>query len=184
MLVDFLIASIIVGVIRKGSLKGLADIPFKNIEGIFISFFIRYLPLLLKGRALEVAVRHNITVVAISYLILLYVLIINHRIKPLRLVAFGVLLNAVVILANGGKMPVSVPLAQAVGLDDLIPLLTDPGYLYHTAVTGATRLSFLGDVFPLPPPYPKPRVFSVGDLFMGTGMFFTVQSAMIPKKSE
>lgn len=182
MLVDFLIVSIIVGVLRKGSLKGLANIPFKGIEGIFISFFIRYLSLPLKGKALEIAVRYNIAIVAVSYLILLYVLIINHKIKPLRLVALGVLLNAAVIAANAGKMPVSVPLAKAVGLDDLIPLLTDPEYLYHTAVTGATKLSYLGDVFPLPPPYPKPRVFSIGDLLMGTGMFLTVQNAMLPKK--
>lgn len=182
MLVDFLLASIVIGLIRRGNLMGLADIPLKKIEGVFLSFALRYLPLVLKGELFEIAARYNTLLVAVSYLILLYVLMINWRIKPLRLVTFGVLLNFIVILANGGKMPVSVPAATAVGLHDLIPLLTDPKYLYHTAVSGSTKLTYLGDILPLPPPYPKPRVFSIGDLAMGLGVFFTLQKAMLGKK--
>lgn len=183
MLVDFLIASILIGLLRRGKLKSLGEIPFRGIEAIFASFFVRFLPLMLKGSLYEVAVKFNIVIVAISYFLLLYALLLNWKIRPMRLVALGVFLNFLVIMANGGKMPVSVPLALAVGLEDLVPLLSDPEYLYHTAVDGSTKLSFLGDVIPLPPPYPKPRVFSLGDLAMGLGIFFTLQEAML-KKSE
>ncbi|HHW03178.1 MAG TPA: DUF5317 domain-containing protein [Thermoanaerobacterales bacterium] len=183
MLVDFLIISIAIGLLRKGNFKSLSKIPLKKLELIFISFIIRYLPLFLKGNLLEMAARFNIITVSASYLILLYALASNWQIKTLRLVTIGVFLNYVVILANGGKMPVSIPALDIAGLTDLKPLLFDPSYLYHTAIDSATRLKLLGDILPLPPPYPRPRVFSVGDLLMGMGIFLTIQDAML-KKSD
>ena len=49
MLVDFLIISLLVGLFRGGKPKDLVEIPIKNIEFIFMSFAIRYLPLILKA---------------------------------------------------------------------------------------------------------------------------------------
>ena len=184
MLVDFLLVSIIIGLVRRGSLNDLANMPFKKIEGIFLSFAIRYIPLVLRGELYEIAVLYHPFIVATSYILLLYVLFLNWHIKPLRLVALGVFLNFLVIIANGGKMPVSVPTAEAVGLYEFIPLLSDADYLYHTAVSGTTSFKYLGDIIPLPPPYPKPRVFSIGDLAMGIGVFFTLQEGMLKKTSS
>lgn len=181
MLVDFLVISIVIGLLRKGNLKSLSKIPLKKLELIFISFIIRYLPLVLKGNLLETAARFNLIIVSASYLLLLYALTSNWHIKTMRLVTLGIFLNFVVIAINGGKMPVSIPALDIVGLDELKPLLFDPSYLYHTAINSATRLNFLGDIFPLPPPYPRPRVFSIGDLLMGIGIFLTIQDAMLKK---
>jgi len=182
MLIDFVVISIIVGLLRRGNFKNLSGIPLRKVEFIFISFIIRYLPLVLKGSLLEAAARFNIVIVSVSYLLLLYALLSNWHIKSMRLILLGVFLNFIVIAVNGGKMPVSIPALNIVGLDELKPLLFDPSYLYHAAIDPASRLNFLGDIFPLPPPYPRPRVFSIGDLLMGIGIFLTIQQAMLKKK--
>jgi hypothetical protein len=181
MLFDFLLVSIAVGLIRRGSIKNLAKLPLKNIELIFVSFVIRYIPLLAKGRLSEIAVRYNLLIIIAAYGMLVFVIASNFHIKNMWLVGMGVLLNFLVIVANGGKMPVSISAVEIAHLYDLKPLLFDPGYIYHTAVDSATRLKYLADIIPLPPPYPKPRVFSVGDLAMGIGMFFIIQHVMLKK---
>ncbi|MCR4431678.1 MAG: DUF5317 domain-containing protein [Tepidanaerobacteraceae bacterium] len=183
MLIDFLVISIIIGILRGGSLKNLSAIPIKNLELIFVSFIIRYLPLVLKGDLYNIAARYNFIISSASYLLLIYALFSNRHIKAMRLVTVGVVLNFIAIVANGGKMPVSIQALDMTGLNELKPLLFDPSYLYHKAIDSATKLSFLGDIFPLPPPYPRPRVFSLGDLMMGIGVFSIVQRAML-KKSE
>ncbi|MDI3481807.1 MAG: hypothetical protein PWQ97_1462 [Tepidanaerobacteraceae bacterium] len=183
MLIDFVVISIITGLLRGGSFKKLSSIPLKRLELIFFSFILRYLPLYLKGNALHVASRYNLAIASISYLLLLYALFCNWHIKAMRLVTIGVVLNFAAIAANGGKMPVSIPALDMTGLNELKPLLFDPSYLYHKAVDSTTKLRFLADILPLPPPYPRPRVFSIGDLLMGIGIFIIIQRAML-KKSE
>ncbi|HHV18783.1 MAG TPA: DUF5317 domain-containing protein [Thermoanaerobacterales bacterium] len=180
MLVDFLIISLLVGLFRGGKLKDLVEIPIKNIEFIFMSFAIRYLPLILKGSLLNLAIRFNWLVVTVPYMLLLYALITNFHIRAMGLVALGVFMNYIVIFANGWKMPVSLWALELTRLEGLKELLFDPNYLYHTAVDSTTKLKFLADVIPMPPPYPKPRVFSIGDLTMSLGLFFLIQKYMKP----
>jgi len=180
MLVDFLIISIVVGLLRGGRIRDLAKIPIKNVELFFLSFAIRYLPLILKGPLLNIAVNFNWLFVTISYMFLLFTLISNKHIKALRLVAFGVFLNYLVILLNGWKMPVSLWAVNITGLQGLKELLFDTDYLYHTVLDSSTRLPFLADVIPMPPPYPKPRIFSIGDLVMSLGLFLSIQKYMKP----
>src|SRR5688572_8026073 len=71
------------------------------------------------------------------------------------------LMNAVAIAANGGRMPVSPDAWEAAGLGDSSGLTN--------VRLGAERLGFLGDVFALPSAFPLANVFSVGDLLIGFG---------------
>jgi hypothetical protein len=182
MLVDFLVISLVVGLFRGGRLKGIAQIPIKNTELIFLSFVIRYLPLILHGSLLNWAIRFNWLVVTISYILLLYALTTNLHIKAIGLVALGVILNYLVIFANGWKMPVSLWAVEITRLEGLKELLFDSNYLYHKALDSTTKLRFLADVIPMPPPYPKPRIFSIGDFVMSLGLFFVIQKYMKPVK--
>jgi hypothetical protein len=184
MLVDFLIISLVIGLFRGGRIKGLAQIPIKNTELIFLSFVIRYLPLILKGPLFDLAIRFNWLVVTISYTLLLYALTTNLHIKAIGLVVFGIFLNYLVIFANGWKMPVSLWAVELTRLEGLKELLFDSDYLYHKALDSTTKLWFLADVIPMPPPYPKPRVFSIGDLAMSLGLFFVIQKYMKPAKAK
>jgi MFS family permease len=85
----------------------------------------------------------------------------NVRILPLLPLLAGMALNAVAILANGGKMPVSPSAWRAAGL---------PDEAFSNVRRGAEHLGFLGDIFALPAGVPLANVFSFGDLLIGFGM--------------
>lgn len=183
MLIDFVVISLVIGWLRKGKLLNLAQVPLKKVELILLSFIIRYLPLITMKYAYDFTMKYHMVITSISYIFLIYCLVCNWHLKPFRLIALGVILNFLAIIANGGKMPVSLQAVDMAGLDDFKPLLFDKEYLYHAALDVTTRLAFLSDIIPLPPPYPRPRVFSIGDLAMGLGMFVFIQQVMLKKTS-
>ena len=78
-------------------------------------------------------------------------------------------------------MPVSLEALKKAGMAYLLPLLQSKTYIIHTLMNPKTRLKFLADIIPLPPPYPRPRVLSVGDIIMGIGVFFLIQNYMTEK---
>lgn len=86
------------------------------------------------------------------------------------LVRVGACLNVVVVAANGG-MPVDSGALEAVdrgGVD------VSQGFLYkHVAMTGDTRLAWLGDLIPVPF---QRNVVSVGDVLMAAAICLWVAS--------
>jgi len=96
-----------------------------------------------------------------SYGFLAFFATANAGTKVLLPLFAGMAANAVAIVANGGKMPVSPDAARAAGID--------VGAQSNVQL-GGERLTFLGDVFALPHQIPFANVFSVGDLLIGVGM--------------
>nr|MDA8189332.1 DUF5317 family protein [Dehalococcoidales bacterium] len=97
-----------------------------------------------------------------------------------RILGLGLLLNFLVIVANGGYMPASYERLQSLGLDAEIQLLRENGH-YGKDVLSApeTRLAFLGDNFSIDTPATRKKLFSVGDVFIATGAFILVSEAMV-----
>ncbi len=77
------------------------------------------------------------------------------------LVFLGLLLNMVVLAANGA-MPVAPEAIAAVGLPGVEPM---PGK--HEIMTESTRLAYLADIVPLPP---LRTIVSLGDIVLGAGI--------------
>lgn len=75
----------------------------------------------------------------------------NWHLKSLYLVLFGLLLNTLVIFANGGHMPVSLDTLKKAGIEGWEELLKTRADAVHSLLDESTRLPFLGDVIPLPP---------------------------------
>jgi len=99
----------------------------------------------------------------------------NLRLPGVPLMGLGLLLNALVVLANGVAMPVSVAAAERAGLTRAdLALDDDP---LHVERTSATHLGFLGDVVAVPLPC-RPQVVSPGDVLLasGVGLFLCVGS--------
>ncbi len=94
----------------------------------------------------------------------------NRRIAGIELVLIGLLLNAVVILANGGAMPVSAEALRAVGLYDFALRLRAEGQVGHVELTTPdTRLRALADIIPLSYLPGFRTVASAGDFFIAVG---------------
>lgn len=166
MLLDIVVISVIIGFLRKGNLKGNLDFRYTWIvPAVFIIqiFGTWLLPQSLKPLA-----------VVCSYLGLLVFVGFNIRKQYIQIIALGIILNIIPIVANGGMMPVSLEAATKVGYD-VTPLLEGTVFKQQ-ALTEATVLGFLGDVIPLK--YPIPRVISLGDIAIFIGVFLLLQDFM------
>ncbi|WP_152560829.1 DUF5317 domain-containing protein [Thermus caliditerrae] len=91
----------------------------------------------------------------------------NRHLKSLYLVVLGLGLNTMVIVANGGHMPVSLSALKRAGVEGWEDILKTRGDAVHGLLDEDTRLPFLGDVIPLPP---LGKAVSLGDLFILAGI--------------
>jgi hypothetical protein len=98
-----------------------------------------------------------------SYVLLGACAWLNRRIPGVWLIALGGLLNAIVILANGGVMPADpaliVEAAQRGG----------EGFV-NSGVVDSPHLLFLGDIIATPRSWPMANVYSVGDCVILLGV--------------
>jgi hypothetical protein len=88
----------------------------------------------------------------------------NRRLPGVRLLATGTLANAVAIAANGGIMPAAAAAQRLAGL-------RTGGGFQNSAHLAHAHLLWLGDVIPVPGPWPLGNVLSVGDLVIFIGLW-------------
>lgn len=124
----------------------------------------------------------RVLLLAFSYMLLVGFVWLNRQLPGMWVVGIGLLANWVVILANGGYMPITYEALMAVGRSHLVttlasgtPVLSSKDILLTVA---ETRLWFLSDIFVIPPPFPVPSVFSAGDAVIAVGMFQFVSYAL------
>lgn len=109
---------------------------------------------------------------ALSGAVLLVGIIPNLRWWAFRLMALGFLLNAIVMAANGGLMPVSPENARRVlseaEFQALAPGQTPPHSKSVLLSESDTRLRFLSDIIYLS--FPIRNVYSPGDVLLAVGL--------------
>ncbi len=91
----------------------------------------------------------------------------NRRLRMLWLVWVGLLLNTVVIMSNGGHMPVSARALLAAGMPGYQALLKGSEDAVHSSLGPNTRLASLSDVIPIAR---FRQVVSAGDLLIALGI--------------
>ncbi len=102
--------------------------------------------------------------------------------SPWTVATLGLLLNTVVIVANGGHMPQDDGARQQVwGASD--PFAdTRPRLTNVKPLDAETHLPFLADVIPQPEWLPRRNVQSVGDVFLSFGLAWWVFAAVRPRR--
>jgi hypothetical protein len=115
----------------------------------------------------------------LSHLLLLAFVWRNRRLPAIVLVGLGVVCNLLVILANGGLMPITPETLVRINPGTTLEgwsLGSHYGYSKDIILArGVTRLWFLSDVLVLPPPFPWPTAFSLGDLVIAAGIILLLQ---------
>lgn len=166
MFIEYVLASFFVGFLRGGRLQ--PAIPFRWAWLAPASFLIHQV----NPYILPHAWQPVLTITGFG--IMLAFLGANLENQGLRLVLVGVLLNLLVILANGGRIPVDTAVASRLGLE--VSDLATASSPRHTILTDDSGLGFLGDVLSVR--FPIARVFSIGDIFVVCGGFLVIQELM------
>ncbi|MGJ9383472.1 DUF5317 domain-containing protein [Salipaludibacillus sp. CF4.18] len=177
MVFDGVVLSILVGFIRKGSLKGLAYLELKGALIFPIILVIQVLVYLFQDKLPILGAASSYIFMAV-YIVGLYFLWLNRNLHGFLLIFTGVFLNFLVMAVNGGRMPVSLEAAEI--LDPIyIEVLKNGIYGKHALLTESTRVAFLGDVIPVTLPFRNGQVISIGDVLMNIGVFLFIQETMV-----
>ncbi|HEV8489739.1 MAG TPA: DUF5317 domain-containing protein [Candidatus Limnocylindrales bacterium] len=164
-----LLAGLLVGHVRGGSLAGFGDLRLTRPEvavcGLAVQVVL-FLPVVAEhAGAVGMAVYVASTLAVLSFVL------VNLRVPGMPLIALGAGANLAAILANGGVMPVDPVAAAAVG--------HAPTLSFTNAVIQADpQLRPLTDLIALPAWLPFSNVVSMGDVAITVGLAFAVQAAM------
>lgn len=180
--VYIIIISILIGLLRRGTLSNLTQISLKRIELLILACLIQGGLVFFGTRKVKFILDYSSYVMIFSYIVLILAVWYNKELKGMKIIALGIIFNFAVIVANGGHMPVLLSSLYRVGLNDFALILKEGSYVTHTLITEKTLCAFLADVIPLSPPFPDPSVVSVGDFLMFFGVFSLIQNAMLEKK--
>ncbi|WP_373230195.1 DUF5317 domain-containing protein [Cohnella sp.] len=184
MVYDGIVIGVIVGFIRAGwrnSLTALSQIRLKGGLIFPILLGIQLLLYLLHGE-ISFIDQYNGYMFMVVYAAGLCVIWLNRQEKGMWWIFAGVALNFVVMLLNGGKMPVSLDAVAILDPDSVEALRSGIIVSKHVLLTDSTLMPFLGDIIPLTLPYPRSLVISIGDVIMNFGIFFYLQQAMLVHK--
>lgn len=186
MFIEPSVVSIIIAKIRGGTFRNIENFKLRGIYLLFLSAAIQFFLSFAKARELSfsklILEDLFIYLIFLSYLLIIIAILLNLNKAYMKVFLIGVVLNMAVILANGGKMPVS--LNGISGINQEMELPDRQFDIKHTPVTEDTRLVYLSDILLIPKPYPLPKILSVGDLFIMTGIFVFFQKEMLSEKKK
>ena len=173
---------ILVGYLRGGRLGNLARLELRGAWLILVALGIQLLIFPLPGFQGPLIPWGTAELHLLSYALLAGFVVLNRREWGIVLMGGGMLLNIVVIAANGGYMPTYPKLLEWAGRTKAAQALVAEGFYGNNVCIGcegiSTRLTFLGDVFVVPAWVPGANVFSVGDLVLAFGLILFLQATM------
>jgi len=180
-LVVAVVLAFLIGLATGGSVRALGGIHPRFFPLIFVALFIQVV--IFTGIAGDTDLVHRIgpSIYVGTIALLVFVIAANLALPGLKLVLVGTLLNAAVIVANGGFMPSPEhALREAGQLEHLEPdTAGDDWVLSNSKVADDdTPLWFLGDVFYIPERWPQHNVFSIGDVLIAVGAGYAVITLM------
>ena len=176
---------ILIGWLRGGSLSGVARLPVRWVVLLPIPFLIR--------SALRHPLAANVELLSewaflwqgVAYGLLVVLAVVNRHLPGSTYLMAGTAANALVIMLNGGQMPVSewAIRVAAGGAEQVVAvtLLRTGNSLTHEVLGPETRLPWLADIIPLPRPFPFPSVASAGDVVIALGLLWLIITAMGPR---
>jgi len=162
----------------------LSQISLNRIELIVLACLIQVGIIFLGSKKVKFVLDYSSYMIIFSYIVLLLAVWYNKKLKGMNFIALGIIFNFIVIVANGGNMPVLLSSLYKAGLNDFALVLKEGTYVTHVLITEKTLFRFFADVIPLPPPFPDPSVVSVGDFLLFYGVFSLIQNAMVKKQNS
>ncbi len=154
-----LLGALCIGWAARGSLTALGDLSLRDAWLVVVALVVQLLGGLVGGVAYPLGL-------AVSALMVLRFLTRNRGVRGTGLVGVGLLLNALVVGANGA-MPVSVHASGQAGVTTQAILAGDDPR--HELSGPDTLFPWLADVVPVALPW-RPEVVSAGDVLITAGL--------------
>ena len=184
MLIGGLALGLILGLIAGGRLTNLAYIRLKRMRLLVAAVLLRFGTEFLLNAGFAPVEALRLPLLGGAFAILLLALWPNRRFPGISLAFVGVLTNAVVIVINGGFMPIWAPSLELAGLTVgdvtsalhyVLPASLDANFLIH--------LGPFADVIPIPVPVIQ-NVASIGDVFVTLGLAFFLFAGVLRTPEE
>lgn len=174
-----ILISVFVALARGGRLAYLAQISVKQAWILFVPLLLQFIAFSPLGEIVVLNSPLAQLLYALSLGVAVLALWLNRQLPGIRWIAIGLFLNFLVILLNGGFMPISNTARQFAGLPPVLG--RDMNVL---PMSDATLLPFLGDILPLPAFVPFANVFSIGDILIAIGGILFTQRSLVPPKTR
>jgi len=183
-LIGGIVLGLIVGLLAGGTFGNLATIRLRRTWLLVVAVVIRYAVEALLNAHIPIVETLRLPLLASAFAVLLVALWTNRTFPGLNLAFVGTLLNATVIVVNGGYMPIWEPSLIVAGyrpeditsaIHVILPAALDASFLLH--------LGPLADVIPVPLPFIQ-NVASVGDVFLAAGLAFFLFAAVLRVPQE
>ena len=186
MLIGGIALGLVLGLVAGGHITNLAYIRLRLLNLLVVAVLLRFGTEFLLNAGVDPIEALRLPLLTASFGLLLIALWANRSYPGMSLAFIGILLNAVVIIVNGGYMPVwatSLDLAGLTAADVtstsalhyVLPPPLDANFLLH--------LGPLGDVIPIPLPIIQ-NVASIGDLFLTLGLAFFLFAGVVRVPQE
>ena len=178
MLIGGILLGLVLGLLAGGRLRNLAEIQLRWTGLLVAALVLRFATEAALNAGIDVVETLRLPLLVAAFGILLIPLWANRTYPGLILAFLGVLSNGLVILVNGGYMPIWEPALAYAGLTS-----ADVTRSFHVIVEANAqdfvgRLLILGDVIPIPIPFIQ-NVYSLGDLFLGLGLAFFLFAGVV-----
>lgn len=172
---------LIIGYLCRGKMLRLGEIPLR-----FGWFAVMLLAVrgIVSSASFQNSVPNVETVSSVAFVLLLVgmmgMLWFNLHIAGVPLIALGISMNLVVLVANGGYMPVSLRALERINAVDMAGHLAAGERIMHSvAMTDSSRLPWLADWVIVPAVLSIMAVASPGDVLIGTGFTYLLVCGMI-----
>ena len=177
-LIGGIVIGLLLGLLVGGRLGNLASIQLRWTWLLLAAVVVRFGTEALLNAQVGVVETLRVPLLAGGFGILLFGLWVNRTYPGLSVAFIGILLNAIVIVANGGFMPIWSVSLEAAGFQP-----ADVTGALHVVVTGEgaeflTRALIIGDVIPVPIPVVR-NVASLGDVFLSLGLAFFLFAGVV-----
>lgn len=178
MLIGGIALGLLVGLLLGGRLERLAEVRLRLLPLLFVAVVIRFSTELALGLGNPFAESYRQPLLAVAYALLLVALWRNRTYPGLALAFVGIASNALVILVNGGYMPVWMPAYAAAGFGEPLSSVLHTQLQVGTTPEFFLHLGPLADLIPIPVPFVR-NVASLGDLFLTAGLAFFLLAMVV-----
>lgn len=177
------------GLTKKRSLD-LFNIKLQKTWLIVIAFALQTTTRIMGINGIDFVVKYSLIIQTVVFALLFLCFWFNKKYIGLWFIGFGATLNALVMMINKGRMPVSLEAMQKAGIQVATDMVLSGSDNKHVVLSEATRLGFLADIIYLPGFLGWGiSVLSIGDVIVALGLFMFIfelctSSMKLSKKNE